>query len=75
MNWDRIDGDLKHFKDKTKGHRNKKNDEIDYSSGRRDYLFSKKQDMQDIGQDDADYQLLDRQNSQKGRELMSKPKK
>jgi uncharacterized protein YjbJ (UPF0337 family) len=74
MNWDRIDGDSKHFKGSAKYHRNKTDDQIDYSPDRQDYLAGKNQAMHGMSKDEDEYQLFDRKSMKKGRAPMSKPK-
>ncbi|HBA08736.1 general stress protein CsbD [Methylotenera sp.] len=74
MNWDRIDGDSKHFKGNAKDYLNETDELTDYSAGRRDYLSTKKQEIHGMSKDEAEGRLFSWQDIKKGKSHMNKPK-
>lgn len=72
MNWNRMDGDSKHFKGNAKDHRNKTDDQADYLAEARDHLAGRKQEVHGIAKDEG--QLFDRISMKKDRAHMGKHK-
>lgn len=76
MNWDRIEGDSKHFKGRLNDRRFEMDDVIDDkhdAADKRHSINGKKQEMQFNMIDESEHQLSERQGMPKSRKHIRKP--
>lgn len=76
MNWDRIEGDSKHFKGNIKHRKQEIDDEFENKNeivDKRHHLDGKKKEMQFIKIDEAENQLFDWQHMPKTRKHVRRP--